>query len=130
MVAIRKKVGARGYIRTAPLSTGKKVYKIDCSVPVRDGIFDGELLSGFEQYFVQNIKLHGRKGKLADKVKVTLDKDTNVLAVSTTMKYRKNYFKYLSKKYLKKKDLRDYFRVIATGKTEYQLRYFNIQEQE
>jgi len=128
--SFRKKVGARGYIRTAPLSSGKKVYKIDCSVPVRDNVFDADLLAGFEQYFAQNIKLHGRKGKLGDKVKVALDKETNVLSVSTTMQYRKNYFKYLCKKFLKKKNMRDYFRVIATAKTDYQLRYFNMQQEE
>jgi len=130
MVAVRKKVGSRGYIRTAPLSKGKKVFKIDCSIPVRDEVFDKELVGAFEQHFLSNTKLHGKKGKLADKVKVVMDKDKHVLTVATTMKYRKKYFKYLTKKFLKKKNLRDFFRVIATNKGEYQLRYFNIAEGE
>ena len=33
---------------------------------------------------------------------------------------------YLSKKYLKKQQLRDYLHVISTDKQTYQLRYFNI----
>ncbi len=130
MVAIRKKVGAKGHIRTAPLSKGKKIFKIDCSIPAKDGVFDEEMIGAFEQHFLSNTKLHGKKGKLADKVKINLDKEKNLLAVSTTMQYRKKYFKYLTKKFLKKKNLRDFFRIVATNKSEYQLRYFNIQSDE
>ena len=130
MVAVRKKVGARGHIRTAALLKGKKVFKIDASVPVRDEVFDPDMLNAFEQFFLTNTKLHGKKGKLSDKVKINMDKDKNVLSVSTTMRFRKKYFKYLTKKFLKKKNLRDFFRVIATNKGEYQLRYFNIQEEQ
>jgi large subunit ribosomal protein L22e len=32
----------------------------------------------------------------------------------------------LSKKYLKKQDLREYLRVIATSKTAYELRFFQV----
>ena len=124
MVAVRQKVGARGMMKTKPLSQGKKVFKIDCTVPATDGIFDETLLGAFEQYFQQNVKLHGRKGKLADKVKVNMN--NNVLTVSTTMQYKKRYFKYLTKKFLKKKELRDWLRILANGKSGYQLKYFNI----
>ena len=130
MVAVRKKVGSRGYIRTAPMIKGKKVFKIDCSIPVRDEVFDEQMTSAFEQHFLTNTKLHGKKGKLADKVKVVMDKDKSVLAVSTTMKYRKKYFKYLTKKFLKKKNLRDFFRIVSTNKGDYQLRYFKLEEEE
>ena len=36
------------------------------------------------------------------------------------------YLKYLTKKFLKKNNLRDYIRVVATNKTNYELRYFQI----
>ena len=36
------------------------------------------------------------------------------------------YLKYLSKKYLKKKQIRDWLHVIANGAGRYDLRYFNI----
>ena len=36
------------------------------------------------------------------------------------------YLKYLTKKFLKKNNLRDYIRVVATSKTAYELRYFQI----
>jgi len=129
MVAIRKKVGARGFIRTPALPKGKKIIKIDCSVPITDGIFDDDMKVQFQEHFTNNTKLHGNKGKLADKVKIGFD-ESNCLTIATTMKYRKKYFKYLTKKFLKKKSLRDWLRVLATKKGEYQLRYFNIQQEE
>jgi large subunit ribosomal protein L22e len=128
MVAVRAKVGSRGFIRTKALAKGKKNFKIDCTIPAADGIFSPEVLSSFEQYFQENTKLHGRKGKLADKVKIALNE--NVLSISTTMAYRKKYFKYLTKKFLKKKDLRDWIRILSKGKETYTLKYFNIHDQE
>lgn len=128
MVAVRRKVGARGQLRTPALPKGKKVFKIDCALPAADGIMDADLMNAFEQHFNENTKLHGRKGKLGDKVKVS--QAENVITVSTTMKYRKKYFKYLTKKFLKKKNLRDWLRILATGKGEYTLRYYNIQDNE
>ena len=37
---------------------------------------------------------------------------------------------YLTKKYLKQQQLRDYLHVIATNASTYELRYFNISNQE
>ena len=128
MVAIRKKVGARAQMKTPALPKGKKIVKLDCSVPLADGIFDDDTKVQFEEHFANNTKLHGRKGKLSDKVKIGYDDST--LTISTTMRYRKKYFKYLTKKFLKKKALRDWLRVLATKKDTYQLKYFNIQQDE
>jgi large subunit ribosomal protein L22e len=128
MVAIRKKVGARSQMKTPAMPKGKKIIKIDCATPIADGIFDDDTKVQFEEHFANNTKLHGRKGKLADKVKIAYDDST--LTISTTMKYRKKYFKYLTKKFLKKKSLRDWLRVLATKKDTYQLKYFNIQQDE
>lgn len=36
------------------------------------------------------------------------------------------YLKYLTKKFLKKNNLRDYVRVVADTKASYELRYFQI----
>ena len=40
------------------------------------------------------------------------------------------YLKYLTKKFLKKYSLRDWLRVVASDKTTYELRYFNINNDE
>lgn len=36
------------------------------------------------------------------------------------------YLKYLTKKYLKKNNLRDWLRVVASSKDAYELRYFQV----
>jgi large subunit ribosomal protein L22e len=40
------------------------------------------------------------------------------------------YLKYLTKKFLKKQQLRDWLRVVATGKGGYELRFFNVVSEE
>ena len=40
------------------------------------------------------------------------------------------YLKYLTKKYLKKNNLRDWLRVVASDKESYELRYFQINNEE
>jgi len=40
------------------------------------------------------------------------------------------YLKYLTKKYLKKNNLRDWLRVVASSKDNYELRYFQINNEE
>merc|ERR1712129_189011 len=48
--------------------------------------------------------------------------------VNAESPFSKRYLKYLSKKYLKAQQLRDFLRVVAPSKTSYELRYFNINE--
>ena len=50
------------------------------------------------------------------------------LNVEAEEPFSKRYLKYLTKKYLKKQQLRDYLHVIASNKTTYELRYFNIHD--
>lgn len=40
------------------------------------------------------------------------------------------YLKYLTKKYLKKNNLRDWLRVVAASKDTYELRYFQINNED
>ncbi len=46
------------------------------------------------------------------------------------MPFSKRYLKYLTKKYLKKNNLRDWLRVVASAKDAYELRYFQINNDE
>ena len=59
-----------------------------------------------------------------------LVKQPGVFIVTADVAFSKRYLKYLSKKYLKKQQLRDYLHVIASSKTTYELRYFNIHDTE
>lgn len=60
-------------------------------------------------------------------IKVTR-KDAKV-EVSSEIRLSKRYLKYLTKKYLKKQQLRDWLHVVASSKNAYELRYFNISEE-
>ena len=51
----------------------------------------------------------------------------NKIVVNTNIDFSKRYLKYLTKKFLKKNTLRDWIRVVATTKDNYQLRFYNIQ---
>merc|ERR1711924_167953 len=100
-------------------------FTIDCSQPVDDGIMDA---ASFEKFLQDRIKVGGKTGNLGDLVAVSRDKAKVVVSSETA--FSKRYLKYLSKKYLKKQQLRDWLHVIASNKTSYELRYYNIHDQD
>eukprot|EP00995_Heteronema_vittatum_P006900 NODE_2088_length_836_cov_2869.252859_g1469_i0.p1 GENE.NODE_2088_length_836_cov_2869.252859_g1469_i0~~NODE_2088_length_836_cov_2869.252859_g1469_i0.p1 ORF type:complete len:221 (+),score=89.28 NODE_2088_length_836_cov_2869.252859_g1469_i0:77-739(+) len=117
--------------RTQKGSTTKSsavTFRVDCSIPAGDGIFDADIMKGFEQFLIENIKVNGRPGRLGEKVKVKAEENT--LTIKSFIPFSKRYVKYLTKRYLKKKTLRDWLRVISVNRQTYQLRYFNIHDQE
>lgn len=59
---------------------------------------------------------------------ITVSRDKSRIMVDANIKFSKRYLKYLTKKYLKKQNLRDWMRVVASDKNTYELRYFNISE--
>lgn len=118
----------------ATRSGGKKAAKtkassfvIDCSKPVDDKILE---LAAFEKYLADRIKVGGKAGALGDSVKVS--KDRTKITVAAEGAFSKRYLKYLTKKFLKKHNVRDWLRVIASSKDRsvYELRYFNIASDE
>ena len=78
----------------------------------------------FEQFLTERIKVGGKVGALGDAVSVSSDK--NSVTVSSESAMSKRYLKYLTKKYLKQQDLRDYLHVIASNATTYELKYFSV----
>lgn len=66
---------------------------------------------------------------LGENVKVTRDKTK--ITITSEVPMSKRYLKYLTKKFLKKHNVRDWLRVIASNKDRsvYELRYFNIADQ-
>ena len=100
-------------------------FTIDCSQPVDDGIMDA---SSFEKFLNDRIKVGGKTGNLGELVTVSRDKAKVLVSADTA--FSKRYLKYLSKKYLKKQQLRDWLHVIASSKNAYELRYYNIHEQD
>merc|ERR1711920_492405 len=104
-------------IKMAP-KTKKQILKftIDCTTPVNDSVLD---VASFEKFLHDRIKVNGKTGVLGDAVKIS--RTATKLQVVAEAPFSKRYLKYL-----KKQQLRDYLRVVASNKTTYELRYFNI----
>ncbi|XP_044261523.1 60S ribosomal protein L22-like [Tribolium madens] len=107
-------------------------FVIDCTHPVEDSILD---VASFEQYLKTKIKINGKTGNFASgkgsQHAVTLGREKSTKVVlNSEIPFSKRYLKYLTKKYLKKNNLRDWLRVVASGKDSYELRYFQINSQE
>lgn len=78
----------------------------------------------FKKYLHDRIKVNGKAGDLGTKVNITRDKSK--LVVVAELPFSKRYLKYLTKKYLKKEQLRDFLHVIATSKGTYELKYYKV----
>merc|ERR1711884_557916 len=127
----QKKVGGKPGAKKGPANQklkgkgGVKVSKksqlrfaIDCSHPVEDGIMN---CGDFETYLTERIKVGGKTGNFGKEV--TLGRDKNKVVLTSAVPFSKRYLKYLTKKYLKKNNLRDWLRVVAATKDSYELRY-------
>merc|ERR1712217_621495 len=115
-----------GGLKKKVTQKGKKQqlkFSIDCTQPADDNIIEAKDL---EKFLVNRIKVEGKTGNLGDKIAVSRDKSK--IHVNAEAPFSKRYLKYLSKKYLKAQQLRDFLRVVAPNKTSYELRYFNINE--
>ncbi len=98
---------------------------INCKLPIEDNVI---VLNDFEAYLKQHVKVDNKADNLGTSVSIT--KDSNQIVVQASIPFSKRYLKYLTKKYLKKQELKEYLRVVATQKNQYELRYFNIQSDE
>merc|ERR1712050_131076 len=113
---LKKKVSAKG-------KKQQLKFTVDCQQPADDTIITP---ADLEKFFKERIKVEGKTGNLGEKV--TISREKSKIHVSAEAPFSKRYLKYLSKKYLKKQQLRDFLRVVAPSKTSYELRYFNINE--
>uniref|UniRef100_A0A2K5BWG2 Large ribosomal subunit protein eL22 n=2 Tax=Aotus nancymaae TaxID=37293 RepID=A0A2K5BWG2_AOTNA len=85
--------------------------------------------ANFEQFLQERIKENGKAGNLGGGV-VTTERSKSKITVTSEVPFSKRYLKYLTKKYLKKNNLRDWLRVVANSKESYELRYFQINQDE
>ncbi|KAH8358032.1 hypothetical protein KR084_000125 [Drosophila pseudotakahashii] len=107
----------------------KKVWQrfvIDCDCVAEDLILD---VADFEKYLKTHIKVKNKINQLNDLVTFERIKNSS-LVIHTAVHFSKRYFKYLAKRYLKKHSLRDWVRVVSTGKETFTMRYFKIQGQD
>ncbi|KAM5438078.1 60S ribosomal protein L22 [Microsporum canis] len=103
-----------------------KKYIINASQPANDKIFD---VSAFEKFLHDKIKVEGRVGNLGESVQISQIGDGKI-EVITHIPFSGRYLKYLTKKFLKKQQLRDWLRVVSASKGVYELRFYNIVQDE
>ncbi|KAH3675221.1 hypothetical protein OGATHE_001561 [Ogataea polymorpha] len=99
-----------------------KKFTVDCSGPTENGVFDP---ASYVKYLVEHIKVDGHLGNLGNDITVTQEGAAKVVVVSTT-KFSGKYLKYLSKRYLKKNQIRDWIRFVSVKKNEYQLQFYSV----
>ncbi|KAM0333311.1 hypothetical protein ACHAQA_001972 [Verticillium albo-atrum] len=99
-----------------------KKFIIDASQPANDKIFD---VAAFEKFLQDRIKVEGRVNNLGDNITISSTADGKVEVVSHN-DLSGRYLKYLTKKFLKKQQLRDWLRVVATSKGVYTLKFYNV----
>ncbi|XP_026863828.1 60S ribosomal protein L22-like 1 isoform X2 [Electrophorus electricus] len=81
-----------------------------------------------ETFLREKVKVNGKTGNLGNIIQIARQK--NKITVTSEKQFSKRYLKYLTKKYLKKNNLRDWLRVVASDKESYELRYFQISQDE
>ena len=84
-------------------------------------------LTSFEKYLYDRIKVDGKTGNLGDAIKISRDRTKITVSCTAAVPLSKRQLKFLTKRYLKKQQLRDYLRVVANSKNSYELKYFSIQ---
>jgi len=116
---------------------------IDYSGPANDKIFDA---AAYEKFLVDHIKVEGKTGQLGEDVKLSREGKSiflslhlscphvlislvnctklgaGKLSVTSSVPFSKRYLKYLTKKFLKKNQMREWLRVVATSKDTYTLK--------
>lgn len=98
---------------------------IDCTHPSEDGILN---CADFEKYLQERIKIAGKTSNFGKEF--SMERQKTKIAFTSDIPFSKRYLKYLTKKYLKKNNLRDWLRVVANSKDSYELRYFQINNEE
>ncbi|CAJ0945736.1 unnamed protein product [Ranitomeya imitator] len=101
-------------------------FTLDCTHPVEDGIMDA---ANFEHFLHDRIKVNGKVGNLGGGV-VSIERSKSKSTVNSEVPFSKRYLKYLNKKYPKKNSLRYWLRVVANSEESYELRYFQINQDE
>lgn len=106
--------------QTKKTEKATKKFVVDCTTPTENGVFDPE---SYVKYLVEHIKVDGHVGQLGELITVSTE-GSKVVVVSST-KFSGKYLKYLTKRYLKKNQIRDWIRFISVKKNEYKLQFYS-----
>ncbi|GAB0491313.1 hypothetical protein MMPV_002565 [Pyropia vietnamensis] len=112
-----------------PKKVGRKAktvtFSVDCKKPVDVMIMD---VAAVEKYLHERVKVDGKRGNLGDSVKISRDKA--VVTVTAQEPFSQRPIRYLTRRHLKRANLRDWLRVVSNCKTSYELRYYSIADHE
>jgi large subunit ribosomal protein L22e len=126
----RRRRSAAQDLPSPPLSPNQKTTKQNSTRPVDDKIME---IASLEKFLQERIKVNGKAGVLGDSVVVGRDKSkvTVTVADGGSVALSKRYLKYLTKKYLKKHNVRDWLHVVASPKDRqaYELKYFDVAQE-
>lgn len=115
---------ARSHLKQVKAKKSTVKFVIDCTQPVDDKVLD---VAQFEKYLHERIKINDKTGQLgAHNVVLSRDRSKITVQSPAELAFSKRQLKYLSKRYLKKQQLKDYLRVVAASKNSYEMRYYNI----
>ncbi|CAI4424294.1 CFA_G0016620.mRNA.1.CDS.1 [Saccharomyces cerevisiae] len=98
-----------------------KTLTVDVSSPTENGFFDP---ASYSKYLIDHIKVDGAVGNLGNAIEVT--EDGSIVTVVSSAKFSGKYLKYLTKKYLKKNQLRDWIRFVSIRQNQYKLVFYQV----
>eukprot|EP01057_Protomagalhaensia_wolfi_P004116 Protomagalhaensia_wolfi_Nauph_80__4115@NODE_4181_length_621_cov_123_273196_g3320_i0_p1_GENE_NODE_4181_length_621_cov_123_273196_g3320_i0NODE_4181_length_621_cov_123_273196_g3320_i0_p1_ORF_typecomplete_len140_score41_79Ribosomal_L22e/PF01776_17/3_3e29DHO_dh/PF01180_21/0_084_NODE_4181_length_621_cov_123_273196_g3320_i0137556 len=102
---------------------------LDCTQVEKDNIIE---VAGLEKFLIDHIKVDNKTGnferinKETGKVEklVVVSRNNAKIVIDVVKPFHKRYIKFLTKAYLRKQQIRDFLRVIATSPNAYTLKYF------
>lgn len=97
---------------------------IDFQIASDDDIFQGKELL---EFLKTHMKVNEKRGNIEGNVIFAINKHR--INVETSVKFSKRYLKYLTKKFLKKKEIIEYIRLVAVDKSTYKLKYVNEEKE-
>merc|ERR1712226_2517 len=123
-----KKMPGRTQRKTRELVVNKKEtkYTIDLTQAMddEDQVIDQQ---HYVDFLKSKLKMNGKP--LCDDM-ANVRADGKKVIVGSNVKFGKRYLKYLTNKYLKAQDIKNYLRVVATDKLGYRVKFLNLQEGE
>ncbi|OEJ85144.1 60S ribosomal protein L22-A [Hanseniaspora osmophila] len=109
------------FLQTTRKQKITKTFTVDVSSPVENGVFDA---AAYAKYLIDHIKVEGATGNLGNAIAV--EENDSVVTVVSNTKFSGKYLKYLTKKYLKKNQLRDWIRFVSTKTNTYKLSFYQV----
>ena len=77
----------------------------------------------------RSVKVDGIVGNLGNDISITAESDNKVVVVvSGNGSFSGKYLKYLTKKYLKKNQIRDWIRFVSVKQNQYKLQFYAVAE--